>query len=150
VTTQGIVDQHKSPQFHLLRDAYVELHGFDVDWYRATEEWDRRSAYGTLKRDLMFDIDVLRVALVIGRQQLDLLDTYPQEVTEQYEGAIMGHVKYGSSIRPGDCIGFSLNHFNPLSNDRKVLQCIRVRVQGSKYPIGKAAYFVPVRNTVVG
>jgi hypothetical protein len=148
--TQEIVDRFKAPAFHLLRDAYVQLHGFDVDWYRATEEWDRRTAYGTLKRDLVFDIDVLRVALVIGRQQLDLLDTYPQEVTEQYDGAITGFVKYGSKIRAGDCIGFALDHFNPLSKDRKVLQCIRTTIQGSRFPIGRMAFFVPVRNSVIG
>lgn len=147
--SQKIVDQAKAPQFHLLRDAYVELHGLDIEWYRATQQSDRQNAYGHMKRNLVFDKQEIRIVLEIGSAELELLDTFDEDVTESYTGPIKGMVKYASEIRSGDRIAFALNHFRPGSEDRRVLECIKVVVQGSRYPIAKHALFAPARDKTI-
>jgi hypothetical protein len=147
--SQKIVDQWKAPAFHLMRDAYVELHGLEVEWYRANEGADRENEYGHVKRNLTFLKDKAKVVLEIGAKELELLATFDLDTTESYDSAIVGRIKYASEMRKGDRIAFSLAHFQPGSNDRRVLECVKIVVQASRYPIGKHALFTPSRDGTI-
>jgi hypothetical protein len=148
--THEIIDASRAQHYHLLRDAYIDLHGVECTLYSAhSEDTARKDFYGDVRSRMLREeqVDKIRVLIPLSGEDLLLLSTFPTNNTMDHSKNLTGHVKASSTIQAGDRLGFKFSHFVPGSDDVKFLEVASVNVANSLYPLHKTVQLMPVRDS---
>lgn len=131
-----------------LRDAYVELRGYDCVLYLNNKGTGRRDFYGDIETTTATYLEEEKIKLVVDFSAfVRILDSFVQGTNEGLETPLKAICRLDQEINIGDRVKFDQKYW-PIGVESKIFQVIDVKLQRHDKPLSKNVVLNVLRDPV--
>lgn len=131
------------PSKQLLRDAYVDLHGYDVTWRKNSLGVNRIDDFGDVVSNATFVNSPAKVVINLAKLQ-QLMLNHANDTNEASINRIEAYCKVSMDVVAGDRIVFPQTYL--AATTAKEMQVVKVDANLHSALVGKKIYLSPARS----